>query len=347
MGRKTVFKIYVFAGIIFISLVLHITTRFTFRDRFTMSFMKTVNKFKQKENLHTQVIDSQMYAYSVTGKEFDFKESTLITAQTILKNQTFVKKPVTMENKATFPRLVPVTAISSSHFRESIDHIWRLPRVFGHVKLVLYDLGLSSAEAEAISKISFVEYRKFNFLKYPPHIANLFNYAWKILIIQETLAEFEAVMWMDSSIVLTGTYLPAIVQMVKEKSGFLFFNDHGSNRMISASHPKMLDYLPVVRTSAMRSNYMQQAGGMIIFNTLEVQRDVMKWAVLCALCKNCIAPLEAKLECPEHLIGIADFFIDCHRYDQAIFNVLVANANKFKPNKYVYSGKPFSKIIKY
>ena len=78
-----------------------------------------------------------------------------------------------------------------------------------------------------------MEYRKLDFLKYPPHIAILRNYAWKILIIQETLAEFEAIMWIDASVILFGTYLPAIDQMVKEKSGFLFFNNHSTNGVIN------------------------------------------------------------------------------------------------------------------
>ena len=91
---------------------------------------------------------------------------------------------------------------------------------------------------------------------------------------------------------------------------------------------------------------MQQANGMIIFNTLEVQRDVMKWAVFCALCKNCIAPLEANLGCRKELRD-KEYYINCHRYDQAVFNVLVANAHNFQKEKYVFNGERFSKVLRY
>ena len=350
MVRNTVLRICMFIVLTFTSLLLsiyYVYIKNTARNPFQMSYEKTLDNCEPLENLQAEAAYGETYAYSITGKEFDFDKRTTITAQTILRTQTFAKKSIAMQNKAALPPLVPVTAISSNHFQELTDHIAKLPRFFGDVKLVLFDLGLTEEQVQAIRKMSLVEYRKFDFLKYPPHVANLINYAWKILIIQETLAEFEAIMWMDASVMLTGTYLPAIDQMVKENSSFLFFNHLGSNRVLSVTHPNMLDYLPVVRASAMRTNHMALANGMIIFNTLQVQRDVMKWAVLCALCKNCIAPLEAKLDCREGLVGKADYFIDCHRYDQAVFNVLVANINNFEMNRYTFNGKRFSQVIRY
>ena len=350
MVRHPVLTICIFVVLILTSLSLsiyYVSIKNTSRNLFQMSYEKTLDNCEPQENLQAEAAYGETYAYSITGKKFDFDKRTTITAQTILRTQTFAKKSIAMQNKAALPRLVPVTAISSNHFQELTDHITNLPRFFGGAKLVLFDLGLTEEQVQAIRKMSLVEYRKFDFLKYPPHIANLINYAWKILIIQEALAEFEAIMWMDASVMLTATYLPAIDQMVKEKSGFLFFNDPGRNRVISVTHPNMLDYLPVARTSAIQNNLMEQANGMIIFNTLEVQRDVMKWAVICALCKNCIAPLGAKLDCRKELIGKANYFIDCHRYDQAVFNVLVANAYNFEVDRYVFNGKRFSEVKKY
>ena len=345
MVRQTVLRKRLFVAIVFVSLlfaIVYIYSKSAPRYSFKIFFRKTLDNHNQRR----EILNTETYAYTVTGKEFDFDNSTFITAQKILRTQTFAKKPIVMQNKATLHRLVPVTAISSNHFNESTDHIANFPRFFGDVKLVLFDLGLTEEEIQAIRKKPFVEYRKFDFLKYPPHIAILRNYAWKVLIIQETLAEFEAIMWMDASVILLETYLPAIDQMVKENSGFLFFNNHGTNRVISAAHPKMLDYLPVVRSSEIRTNHMQQANGMIIFNTLQVQRDIMKWGVLCALCKNCIAPSDASLWCPKELRG-KDYFIDCHRYDQTMFNVLVANANNFQEKKYTFYGEHFSRLERY
>ena len=47
-------------------------------------------------------------------------------------------------------------------------------------------------------------YRKFDLNAYPEHVRDLQNYAWKPLIIQGMLSEFDGKMWFDSSVKFLG-----------------------------------------------------------------------------------------------------------------------------------------------
>ncbi|XP_078349941.1 uncharacterized protein LOC144634782 [Oculina patagonica] len=267
----------------------------------------------------------------IVGKGFNFDSTTSNTAKEILNTQTFRSEPVIMESYASVPRVVPVTAASSNHFNESLIHIkTTIPRFFPDVKLVFFDLGLENQQVEILKNMNFVDYRKFDFARFPRHVVELYTYAWKVLIIQEMLAEFGAIMWLDASIQLVKDYRPAIEQMVSEKSGFLFIVEPGQNSILAATHPNMLEYFPMIYQNAI----MQQACAIMIVNTPEVQRDIMKWAVLCALEMSCIAPLGSQVICPIRSAR-AQHNVGCHRFDQAVFNVLVSNAYKSQSKKYV------------
>lgn len=45
-----------------------------------------------------------------------------------------------------------------------------------------------------------VEYVRFQFEKYPPHVRDLKKYAWKPLVIAEQLSRFDAFFYVDSSV---------------------------------------------------------------------------------------------------------------------------------------------------
>ena len=81
-----------------------------------------------------------------------------------------------------------------------------------------------------MKKLAHVIYRKFEFEKYPPHIKNLRNYAWKLLLIGER-------------------------------------------------------------------------GTILLFNTEDVKEHIMKWAAVCALVQDCIAPPGSNVIAPATVFG--------------------------------------------
>ena len=53
---------------------------------------------------------------------------------------------------------------------------------FPKSKIIVYDLGFKKDEVEKMKSFCHVEYRKFNFSKYPSYVQNLNQYRWKGLI---------------------------------------------------------------------------------------------------------------------------------------------------------------------
>ena len=49
----------------------------------------------------------------------------------------------------------------------------------------------------------FVEFRNFNYSRYPEYVKTLKHYRWKPLIIAETLEQSDVVFWFDTSVVFT------------------------------------------------------------------------------------------------------------------------------------------------
>jgi hypothetical protein len=90
---------------------------------------------------------------------------------------------------------VIVTAANSAFLRPLLNLLACIRRHEAGQRAVVYDLGLSAAERAAIP----AEVRRFDFARWPPHVARLLGYAWKPLVVREALAEGEPVIWMDSA----------------------------------------------------------------------------------------------------------------------------------------------------
>ena len=155
---------------------------------------------------------------TMIGKEFNFDDSTLVVARRVLRDQTFKRKPIeSVDAKTLFSDLLtPVTGCSSNHYGELRPHIEDFRKSLPGTKCFFYDLGLSDEQINEVKNMPDLMYRKFDFNAYPEHVRNLQSYAWKPLIIQEMLSEFDGTMWFDSSVRFLGnlakkcnrTYVP-------------------------------------------------------------------------------------------------------------------------------------------
>ena len=271
--------------------------------------------------------------FSVVGIKFHMEEEARKLAKELIQEleDSFNKNPVNITTVDALPKIALATGVSSNHFEELLAHMDRVPLVFPNRTLIVYDLGLKEEEIKKLREMPFVEYRKFNFTRYPKHVADLHNYAWKPLILQQILSQYGGVMWMDSSIILTRNITHLLERMVKLQTGFLFYLPGAEHSIASATHPQMLQYLPMANLEAM-TDEMNQGGGIIILNTPSVLRNIFRWVLLCVLHSDCISPTGAKLYCgfkfPQAEFG------GCHRYDQSMFSIIVANANNHKKERY-------------
>ena len=84
---------------------------------------------------------------------------------------------------------------------------------------------------------------------------------------------------------------------------------------------------------------MKMAGGVIMFNTNDCKDNLLRWAILCALNKDCIAPQGARKTCPPGTNKYQPHI--CHRYDQALMSILLANQYGVKEDnqKHYHVGK--------
>ena len=114
--------------------------------------------------------------------------------------------------------------------------------------MIFYQLGLTRSQAKFILKnLPFVQYRMFDFNEYPPHVSTLINYAWKPLIIQKILGEFDGAMWFDSSINFKGNNTHEVLQrLARQRSGFMFFVGITGHSIIAATHPGMMEYISIL-----------------------------------------------------------------------------------------------------
>ena len=139
---------------------------------------------------------------------------------------------------------------------------------------------------------------------------------------------------MDTSVLIKDNCTTILQYVQRFPSGFLYYLVPNGHSIVSATHPKMLEYIPIHIVNNTQPK-MPQASGMLFYNTEEVRHLVFKWAILCSLQEHCIAPKGSTVSCgfnfPE------DRFGGCHRYDQSMFSVLVYNA--FDPQSYILPQK--------
>ena len=295
-----------------------------------------VDSIVQVKNQLKEEQEKRVYQYvapgdsTVVGKVLQLDKKTALLVQDFLKEKTFKRKPITIDAKTPFFDLVvPVTGASSNHFGELMTNVNFFPTRFPGTKLFCYDIGLQESEVDQLKKLPHVIYRKFDFNKYPPHIKNLRLYAWKPLIIQELLAEFDGVMWIDTSVKVYGDLTHVLERLVHLKSGILFFLKlrPPTHSIAAAVDPGMMEYFPLTpQGKTYLVTDMLPGATILVFNTADVQEHVMKWASVCALVKDCIAPPGSQYDCPPNIWTIPrDQFAGCHRYEQAHFSLLLAN----------------------
>ncbi|XP_031558091.1 uncharacterized protein LOC116294599 [Actinia tenebrosa] len=295
-------------------------------------------QFQEKTELPK--IELQQYVHphnsSVKGIEFNLSLHIYSLAMQLMAQLESGKKVEKLTMDSLIEAMAPVTAISSNHFHELIAHLGDFHRFVPNKKLVVYDLGLTQNEVSSLKGIDYVEYRKLNVSVYPEHVRNLHSYAFKPLVIQQVLAERGGVLWMDSSVKIRMPYTKLLEQMVNSSSGFLYYLHPNRHNILSATQPRMFEYLPMNNLHEMKFN-QPQATGFITFNTPEIRKFIFKWAILCSLVQDCIIPKGSTIYCgskfPEKPAS------GCHRYDQSMFSILVRNEFGSETKRYIIGEK--------
>ncbi len=115
--------------------------------------------------------------YTVGARQFSCASiKTLETHGFLEKGQNVVKTFKTFNS-------VFIAASSPNHFAESLRNIASTQHYFPNATIVFYDLGLSSQSVSTIKQLCNIDYRIFDFRRFPSFVKNLWEYRWKPLII--------------------------------------------------------------------------------------------------------------------------------------------------------------------
>ncbi|CAD5233093.1 unnamed protein product [Bursaphelenchus xylophilus] len=213
-----------------------------------------------------------------------------------------------------------VTGASSNHFEELRTFIDRLRRIYTKNQVIVYDLGLENDEISEVKSWCNVELKTFNFSVYPEHVANLQTYAFKMIII-DALQTLNAFFYTDTSVAFKSQAHEDLLEAVKfgALQSFATF-PYTFHSVGATTHPGMYEYLPVAMEA---TRMMERVSTAMLVVDSPYTRNVMKWWYLCAMTSACISPEGSTVDCPIHRLRKAPRkYADCHRYDQAFWNLI-------------------------
>ncbi|KAH7700816.1 hypothetical protein AAVH_32061, partial [Aphelenchoides avenae] len=168
-----------------------------------------------------------------------------------------------------------------------------------------------------------VTYKKFDFTRYPPHVKQLKKYAWKFLVIAEELVRHRSFFYVDTSIRPHFGDLSAFPRDARSGKIEPFFLFSGNIHSIyAATHPGMYRYFPLSGWIGKQLEMLQAC--LMFVQDSPYTRRVLKWTTLCSLTESCIAPKGAQLSC-EYYRNVFLDYMNCHRYDQSMVNLIVSN----------------------
>ena len=157
--------------------------------------------------------------------------------------------------------LTIVTAASDNHFYPLLNLCWMIARFEPAAKVVVWDLGMTTDEVKMLTDtppfyIKDFTIRNFDFTQYPAYFnisVDAGQYAWKPVIVADTVAEFGGhVLWMDAGNFLRNPL--RLVQRVLDANGI--FTPATSLKIGQKTHP---DTIAKLNTSALVNNSMRDA----------------------------------------------------------------------------------------
>ncbi|WKX91637.1 hypothetical protein Q1695_010007 [Nippostrongylus brasiliensis] len=308
---------------------------------------------------------------SIQGRRFSCHHTSTLQSLGLLNTSHL---PFALNN---FSNPAMVTAFSENHQNEAVNLFESIAKYFPEQRVIVYDLG--GVERGELKKFDFLEFRLFNFSRYPEYVRQLRQYRWKPIVIAEVLSEFEAIWYMDSSVVFKKGNLRHVYDLIgcrkrvlkrsslksiterdqreartphengwnieqwKEnvaecrKAAYLLhgYSGHG---IYPATATAVYNFIPTNFVEIKKPKAkMYEAGFAFVARTIDAMENIVKWYVLCALEKDCMAG--------NHRERIRCYFKK-DRYDQSVVNVLAANSYWYDRHYYASEIVDFFDIIR-
>ncbi|KAJ1364117.1 hypothetical protein KIN20_024134 [Parelaphostrongylus tenuis] len=257
-------------------------------------------------------------------------------------------------NMATsdMPKPMFVTAMSDNHYKEGLTLIANIRKLWSQQKIIVYNLGLNDGSVAELKEKCLVELRDFPFHNYPNHVRDLMEFRWKPLLIAMTVKEFGAIWYMDTSVRWKKDRLDLVYKEINcrkdrgwtwnnidsvvtdcRKPGYLLHSSSGHS-VYATTNPGVYDFIPTLPERLRSKSCLNYDAGFAFVVRTSDSINILKWYVLCALEKNCMAPYGASPYCAFEEDRFYHY-ANCHRYDQSIINLLLANSYDYNSMNYV------------
>jgi len=257
------------------------------------------------------------------------------------------KGPAATTTTTTTPRYVLVTGADSKFYPFLRVAIHSIQQQFpaGSYRLIVYDLDgdISSPPSgrewmlEELRQVCQVELRVFHSAtRFPagsePELLDPLSFSWKVLAIAEVFRDLdpdtELLIYLDSSVRFQSPpsdfgplYMDAMNDGVggrRRLSPVQMPRDSSGHSIQWATHPTMYTWLPM---DPLLGRLTMHEANFMVWRKTETSRQLLKWAVLCAITRECMVPRGQRVECR---VGW-DPDAACHRQDQSLTNILVGN----------------------
>ena len=151
--------------------------------------------------------------------------------------------------------------------------------------------------------------------------------------------DYPAVLWVDSSIrfnVEPDALSDLYKHILTKTKGFTFFKNNVRPQLCyECTHPDMYKFIPSDQ-ERLKSLPQFCACIMMFYRTEWVITNALYWYVTGALNKPCIEPAGSQKTCKRPGKGPRGPYLDCHRYDQSLINMVVSNELNYHVDSYLY-----------
>ena len=235
----------------------------------------------------------------------DIFKLTIATFGNLFKYKTFYKKD-----------LVIVTACDKFFYNSLIQLLQSIANYERKTKVIFYDLGLESFQKKYLKEnFEQLEYRAFDFSKYPPFFKKrddykkLGGYAWKSAIVLEVLEKEKGnIIWLDSGNIITKKL--NFLRIALTFTGI--YSPLSNGTLQEWTHRSVLEAFNVKDKIKRKRNL---TGGVVGFNFDNLDsRNIAKQWYENSLRKEIITPAGSSR--------------DNHRQDQSLLSIIIYNSGK-------------------
>lgn len=234
--------------------------------------------------------------------------------------------------------LVLVTAVSAGFFDAFCNLVESVRYWEPEILLVVYYLGgLSKSQ---IAKIDgwenvLLQWRDGVPAPYPAHVHRLDTFAWRPIIIHDSLLAYKSILFLEAGSTLTGPLDP--IQDVLEKDGIFLALSHID---MEQSHPETYRWFGTEKGILhSRTNHFSGRVQGYIYPS-RYYDTIVRPNALCALDEKCIAPIPLDMSSPQ----ISNYNETLHHFDRTSLSILAYHEKVQTPHHNEYLAEKESEL---